>query len=338
MRTRVCGLVAVMGQDSARCRSPLDFPVRGVGADLRDYASRLLSGDYYMRLARWSIEGNDAVGARSYIGKALSAAYDDISTYIDAARSYSDMGMTDEARRVLERALKLDPDFFATHDMLAGLALRAGNADGAIAEYKEALRGNPNPGPLLSNLGAAYLAKGDYAGALQILNRAIALDSTLVNAYIRIGQVFEAQGRVDEAGGYYDRARRRDPSSEIAIHSQASLLLKLGKYSEARGVVEEALAARPGGALLFSDLGLAFLREGSLDSAITYFKDALALEPGMLPARGNLAVAYEGKGLRQDAVEQYKIYLETAPPGQARDRASEALKELVGAPQVPSHR
>jgi tetratricopeptide (TPR) repeat protein len=327
--TRVCGLVQVIGEDSTQYRSPLDFPVRGVGQDLRDYASRLLSGDYYSRLARWCVERKDAAGARDYIAKALTVAYDDVSAHIDAARLYRDMGMTSDARRVLVLALKIDPDFFETHDMLAGLALQGGDADGAIVEYKKALKGNPSPGPLYSNLGAAYLTKADYPSALESFNRAIASDSTLVNAYVGIGRAYEAQGRVEEALSYYDRARRRDPSGDLAIHAQASLLLKVGKYGEARGVIQEALSGRPGGALLFSDLGLAFLRGGALDSAITYFKEALAADPSMLVARGNLAVAYEGKGLKREAIEQYQIYLKSAPAGKARDMASKALNELV---------
>jgi Tfp pilus assembly protein PilF len=67
--------------------------------------------------------------------------------------------------------------------------------------------------------------------------------------------------------------------------------------------------------LLLSDLGLAYLREGTLDSAVTYLKEALSRDPSMLVVR--------------DAVEQYRIYLKSAPPGQARDRAREALKDIL---------
>jgi tetratricopeptide (TPR) repeat protein len=313
--TRICGLVDIIGEERTRCRSPLDFPVRGIGQDLRDLASRQLSGDYYIRLARWYADRGDAAGAEGYIARALTVAYDDVTIHLDASQLYRDIGLAREARRVLNLALKIDPDYSKTHDMLASLALDTGDVERAIVECKKALRGTPSPGPMYSNLGAAYLAKGDYSSASESFSKAIALDSTIVNAYVGMGLALEAQGRPEEALGYYRRARRHDPSSEIAVHSQASLLVKMGRYKEARGVIQESLSLGPGSALLLSDLGLAYLREGTLDSAVTYLKEALSRDPSMLVVR--------------DAVEQYRIYLKSAPPGQARDRAREALKDIL---------
>ena len=313
--TRICGLVDIIGEERTRCRSPLDFPVRGVGQDLRDLASRQLSGDYYMRLARWYVDRGDAAGAEGYIANALTVAHDDVAIHLAASELYRDIGLTSEAWQVLNLALKIDPDHSKTHEMLASLALDMGDVERAIVECKEALRGTPSPGPMYSNLGAAYLARGDYSSASESFSRAIALDSTIVNAYVGMGRVLEAQGRSEEALSYYDRARCRDPSSEIAIHSQGSLLVEMGRYKEARGVIQKGLSLRPGSALLLSDLGLAYLSEGALDSAVTYLKEALSRDPSMSVVR--------------DAVEQYRIYLKSAPPGQARDRASEALKDIL---------
>jgi tetratricopeptide (TPR) repeat protein len=327
--TRICGMVHVIGEAHGECASPLELPVRGAGQDLRDYASRLLSGNYYLHLARWCIEQQDAAGARELIARALAAGYDDVKTHLEASRVYRSIGMAAEARQALDLALRIDPDFFETHDMLAGLALEQGDAGEAIREYRNALKGNPHPAPLYSNLGNAYLARGDYAGALESFNKALALDSTLVNACVGIGRGLEAQGKTEEALSYYERGRRLDPAGEAACHAEASLLLKLGRYEQARRLIRESLGDRPGGAFLLSDLGLAFLREGVPDSAIVYLRAALAADPSMLSARGNLAVAYASKGLETDAIEQYRIYLETAPAGQMRDRAAEALKDLL---------
>jgi tetratricopeptide (TPR) repeat protein len=173
------------------------------------------------------------------------------------------------------------------------------------------------------------MAAGDYPAARQSFNRALALDSTLVNAYAGIARGLEAEGRMEEALAYYERGRRRAEAGEPVRHAEVSLLLKLGRYDEARRLAREGLGAAPGGAFLLSDLGLAFLRQGAADSAIVYFREALAADPSMLSARGNLAVAYSDKGLAAEAIEQYRIYLETAPPGQLRERAAQAIEELL---------
>ncbi|HVP57895.1 MAG TPA: DUF2723 domain-containing protein [bacterium] len=327
--TQICGLIRAVCQDSAGCGSPLDYPVRGVGEDLRDYASRYLSWQYYLHLARWRIQEGDRSGAQGYVGKALEAAYDDITAYLDAASIYRNIGMGAEARRLLDRALKLDPDFFEIHNMLGGMALDAGRADEAAARYRRALRGNPHPAPMYSNLGNADLARGDYPSALADFRTALSMDSTLINAYVGLGRTFEGQGDLDRALAYYQLARHRDSASEPASHAAAALLIRMERYGDARQVIEAGLALAPRSALLLSDLGLVNLREDDLDSAIAHLGEALAIDPSMLAVRGNLAVAYEAKGMKPEAAEQYRIYLKTAPPGQARNRALEALNRLT---------
>jgi hypothetical protein len=52
-RPRICGMVHVVDEPAAACASPLDYSIRGAGEDLREYSSRLLSGTYYLQLARW---------------------------------------------------------------------------------------------------------------------------------------------------------------------------------------------------------------------------------------------------------------------------------------------
>ena len=329
--TRICGLVSVIGEPEGKCASPLDFTVRGAGKDLRDYASRLLGGDYYLLLARWCIQEKDAAGTAKYLADALAAGRGDVTTYIEVARIYRTIGMMADARRVLADALKIDPDFFETHDLLAGLALDQDKPDEAITEYSKALRGNPNPAPIYSNLGGAYVAKGDFRQAYAAYSKAIAMDSTLVNAYVGVGRTLEGQGRTEDALAWYERAVRRDPMNEPASHAEASLLLKVGRPADAERLLRKTLEHGVRGSLLLSDLGLAFLRVGIPDSAITYLKEALAADPSMLQARGNLAVAYESKGMTAEAIGQYQALVKSAPPGQMRDRAAQAIKELESA-------
>ena len=326
--TRICGMVYVIDGNRARCRSPIDYTVRGVAEDLRNYDSRLLSGSYYLHLARWYIQEGDTSKARDFAERAVLAAYDDGATYVYASRLDLEMGSVSEALRLARRAVKVDPDFFEAHDTLANLLFRMGETGPAISEYTLALRSNPMPGPVYSNIGIAYLTGRDYARAAANFEKAIALDSTLVNAYLGLGRGLEAQGRSGEALTYYDLARRRDPGYEPAVHAEASLLLGTGSTGKALRVLEEGLSLRPASALLLSDVGLIQLRGGNLDSAIVYLGRALAADSTMLAARGNLALAYEGKGLTRDAIAQYEIYLKTAPPGKPRERAAEALESL----------
>lgn len=330
--TVISGMVYVV-EGSGGPKSPLDYPVRGAGRDLREYYSRLLSGSYYLHLARWCLQTKDTPGARDYISKATDSARDDVGTHIYASRLHLEMGDMPEAMDLAEQAVRIAPDFFEAHDMLANLLFTRGDMRRAIEEYKKALRGNPNPAPVHSNLGNAYLNRGDSEAASRSYRQALALDSTLVNAYIGLGRSLEASGNQAEALGHYRRARMQDPTSEPAFHAEASLLLRLGRSEEARRTIDQGLASRPQSALLLSDLGLLYLRADKADSAAAGLERALALDPSMLTARGNLAVAYEAQGLVNQAIQQYEIYLRSAPQGPLKQRAEEALTRLRSSPR-----
>jgi len=143
-----------------------------------------------------------------------------------------------------------------------------------------------------------------------------------------MGLAHEAAGEPERALPLFRRARSIDPFAEPAYHAEASLLLRMDDPAGAAGVARQGLANLPRSPLLLSDLGLSYLRSGDLDSAIVYLEAAVERDPSRLNARGNLAVALERQGLTDRAIEQYRIYLETAPPGRSRDVALRALERL----------
>jgi tetratricopeptide (TPR) repeat protein len=326
----ICGMVYVLDALDGSCRPPGDYTIRGVGRDLREYSSRLLSGSYYLHLARWHGQGGDTAGVRQNIGNALAAASDDEATHINGAQLYLRYGMVREAFAAAETAVKINPEFFGAHDLLGGMLVQAKRTDQAIAEYKEALKGNPSPAGVYSNLANAYLTKGDHQRALENFSKAIEADSTLANAYVGMGLAYEAVGETDRALSVFGKARSIDPYAEPAYHAEASLLLRLGRPEDAAVVARQGLGRWPDSALLLSDLGLSHLRSDNLDSAIVYLERSVERDPSLLNARGNLAIALERNGMEARAIEQYRIYLETAPPGRSQDIATRALERLTG--------
>jgi tetratricopeptide (TPR) repeat protein len=143
-----------------------------------------------------------------------------------------------------------------------------------------------------------------------------------------MGLAHEAAGEPDRALSLFRKARSVDPFAEPAYHAEASLLLRMERPDQAAEIARQGLSNLPRSGLLYSDLGLAFLRTDELDSAIVYLEAAVEHDPSRLNARGNLAVALERKGLINRAIEQYRIYLETAPPGRSQDVALRALERL----------
>lgn len=328
-RPAICGMIYVIDEPRAPCLPPHDYKIRGVARDLREYSSRLLSGSYYLHLARWHGQQGDTAAVGESIEKALAAASDDVGTYINAAQVYLRYALSRQAFATAEAAVEADPDFFEAHDLLAGMLVQAGETDSAISEYLKALEGNPSPAGVYSNLANAYIAKKDFRSALENFKKAIELDSTMVNAYLGMGLAHEATGENDQALAMFRQARAIEPAAQPAFHLEASLLLEMGRGEAARDLMRQGLEMWPDDALLLSDMGLYFLRSDALDSAIVYLERSLEEEQSLLNARGNLAVALERSGLKARAIEQYRIYLETAPPGRSRDIATRALQRLT---------
>ncbi len=327
---RICGMVSIIDKPVGTCLQPTQLKIRGLGAESRDYSSRLLSASYYLHLARWYLQQGDTLSFDEAITKATSVAYDDVGTFINAASLCLAIGKLGEALSIAYKAINVDPDFFEAHDLLANILVSTGRVNEAISEYKLALRGNPSPAMVHSNLANAYASRGDYELALEHFSRALSLDSTLINAHIGMGRVYEATHRYDDAIRSYRAARSLDPSSVNAYHAEATLYLALERYDDAVALLRKGLKTSPGEALLLADLGVIFLRRDRPDSAIFYLEQAVRKDASLLTAHGNLAVAYERMGLRQKAIAEYRAYVEMAPPGRLRQKAQDALKRLGG--------
>jgi tetratricopeptide (TPR) repeat protein len=327
-KTSICGMVYALEAPASGCRSPRDYEVRGVGAEPRDYYSRVLSAEYLLHLSRYDLSRGDTSEARDDIDRAAALAYDDAITNVEASRLYLEIGDAPRAEELLHAALHAEPDYFYAHFALANVHSLNGDYAQALAEYRKALRGSPEPGAVHVNMGNTLRSMGDYAASLDEYAKALALDPRSLTANLGMGVTLEAMGRYDEALARLDSALAADPDYPPALHAKAALLMKLGRYGEARAAVEHGLAVAPDDALLLADMGLNCLRTGALDGAIAYLGRALDVSPGLLTARGNLAVAYERIGMKAEAAAQYEKYIADAPPGPGRDRAEQALRAL----------
>jgi tetratricopeptide (TPR) repeat protein len=326
--TSMCGMVWVPGSPDRPCRSPLDFEIRGIGAELRDFFSRALSAEYYLHLARWHLGAGDTASTGLCLDRVIGIAMHDAQTYIEASRLYMEMGRRIEAEDLLRRAVEAEPTHFFARFALANVLGMTGKLDEALHHYEKGLRGNPDPLPALVNMGGISLSLGNRSQAVGYFSRALEIDSTNAAANVGLATALEAMSRPEEALASLERALRNNPGYAAAYHGRASLLMNLDRYQEAYVTLKEGLAAAPEDGRLLSALGLYYLRDGLPDSASRYLEKAIDVDPLLLSAHGNLALAYERMGLRSRAAEQYRRYISMAPPGRSKEMAMRALEEL----------
>jgi tetratricopeptide (TPR) repeat protein len=114
--------------------------------------------------------------------------------------------------------------------------------------------------------------------------------------YLSYGSIFFQRGYYDQAGAWFERALRDNPTIAEALYGLGSVYLQQQKIAEARNNFERATKAEatypdtlPNA---WNNLGLIDTREGRTAEAIPYFQRALQLSPDHLVALNNLGNAY----------------------------------------------
>lgn len=137
-------------------------------------------------------------------------------------------GETELAAPRLEEALRRDSRDAASWHALGLVRLHAGDLDGAALAYRSGLVANP--GALENRIGLATIAlrKGDAGGALGEYDRVLAAHPDFTAGYLGRAWSLIALGRLDDAAAALEEGRRRGADLH-AIDKQARLIEALRK-------------------------------------------------------------------------------------------------------------
>jgi tetratricopeptide (TPR) repeat protein len=86
---------------------------------------------------------------------------------------------------------------------------------------------------------------GNLPEAERLIHRALELNPNLADAYLVLGRVQSALGRMDEALAAFQRAAELNPLAPRILDNQACQLDWAGRYEEGWAVIERATALQP---------------------------------------------------------------------------------------------
>lgn len=203
-----------------------------------------------------------------------------VSLYIEG-RFLADEGRYDEAIKIFDRAIALDPKFaraFVTRaycktqkspadtpgamaDLTKAIELapdsaeanilrgeiyfRQGSAKAALSDFERGAELDPSYPRVFYDRGLARLQVGDLAGALTDLNKQVELDSADVWAYIGRADIRRAMGDVPGELTDLNKAVQADPKCARAFTDRGALQARLGRLPEAKKDFEQAAALEP---------------------------------------------------------------------------------------------
>lgn len=214
---------------------------------------------------------------------------------------------------------------------LAQQRYQAGDLDGAIVSYLQAVKLNPQSGIAYSGLGSALLDKGNLKDAGAALEHAVALLDPPVTlpgttqvahgrdplqfavASNNLALVYYQQSRFDEALAVVERAVNTNSALSNCWNTRGMILEAKGKLDDAIASYRKANSISPKSSNMSHNLGEALQRKGQLDEAVLVLQQGLGFHPGdaeLLTAYGN---ALSAKDRFTDAEAAYQKSLTARP-------------------------
>ncbi|WP_136514987.1 tetratricopeptide repeat protein [Geomonas edaphica] len=195
-----------------------------------------------------------------------------------------------------------------------GCALdEAGRPEEAVERYREAIRLAPEFIASHYNMGNSLYTLGRNGEAIDCYQRALALDPALPQAWHNLALALKAQGKLEEALHALKRAIAAAPDYLAARHNLGELYHETGALERAEETFRAILAGDPGYLPSWNALGITLQVQGRLEEAVECYRTALSRDPDYLHALNNLGSASRALGCVDEAIACYHRVLELDP-------------------------
>ena len=226
-------------------------------------------------------------------------------------------GSADQALKAFERALQQDPQHAAAHAAAARAYVSLG-VNGAIpdsqaraqalAEVRRALELDAGLAEAHATLAHIYFRYDwDWSGADREFRRSLDLNPSSIYARTFYAEFLAALGRLDEAVGQSEIAKRLDPQSGAAARRYALVLYYKHDFPAAERALQEAVAIEPsnaGGPLIEGRIAEA---RGDFTQALEATERAAQLSGGGLaPLRIAIIRLQALSGQRPEAIANFR--------------------------------
>jgi tetratricopeptide (TPR) repeat protein len=282
-----------------------------------------------------------ASGDTSLVRKELGSGKLKTVAIDSAAEAYSDqlIALALEMQRsdrppadplnIVQIARYAAPQSSAAAVLLGNLLAADGRLDEALAAYRSVADDDPLHGEALDSQSRALTDAKRFDEALALASRAASARDASSDDFARLGDVYSAMKRNNEAAAAYAQAIARAPktgSSRIwpLLLLQASALEAANRWPEAKTVLGSAIAMAPNEPLILNFLGYADLVHGEdLKGAEALIRRASELAPDDASITDSLGWALFKQGKVNEAIQM----LQKAAIG---DPAQAEIQEHLG--------
>jgi tetratricopeptide (TPR) repeat protein len=215
------------------------------------------------------------------------------NTFAEAARARHDTNLFAQSVSAFQKALQLDPNFYAAHNNFGSVWQDQNRDDLAIAEFQAAVNAKPN----------------------------------LEEGHFNLAAALARAGRLDEAITNFQAAARLNPGRAATFNGEALCYVRQGKMEEAERQFRRVIELVPGDSAAYEYLGNTLGSEGKYDEAVTCFLKALQINPRDPEGEFNLGLSYYHLNRRDEARTHFQAALRLKPDYQAARQALSVLDQ-----------
>ena len=288
---------------------------RGEGADsiLRtqiDELSRDISAG--LGLAREKIETE-----RAQVMEVTTSSMEAYKYYLKGKEDYN-KNYYEDARKALENAVELDPEFASAYAYLALTRNGLGNTQGikeAIEKAKSFSAKTTERERLIIEAAYANLTGQDLEKRISSLKEITRKYPREKSAHYYLGVIYRVTGNLELAVEEHIKALALDPDYGESHNDLGYVYLELGDFEKAVEHFHKYAALNPKDANPLDSLAEAYFLMGRLDEAIAKYKEALSLKPDFITSLKCIAQIYALKEDSTAALEWIDKYIAQASAG-----------------------
>ncbi len=138
---------------------------------------------------------------------------------------------------------------------------RAGDLEGAAAEYKQFLLIHPEATAIHSNRGAALAGAGRFEEAISEYKIALKQSPTLVEARLNLSLCYYKMGRIEEATAQLEKVYAEDPGNHQAVLLLGDCYMRMDREKDVIRILEPQKDKYPDDLAIAYLLGTALIRQ-----------------------------------------------------------------------------
>lgn len=221
--------------------------------------------------------------------------------------------------------------------------------DGALENFNQAIKLNPQHAAAYYDRGRAYHAQGDYDRAFTDYNRAIQLNPDMAAAYVNRGNIYYKETEYAQALLDYNKAIQLNPQNALAYYRRGTVYFdayrkniseKAGNYDRAMRDFNKAIELNSQFASAYQSRGSGYYYQGDYERALADYDKAIELRPQSASAYFNRGLTYDSRsesgrlferiGDRKRALADYDKAIELDPEHDAAYHNRARLYEFMG--------